>query len=75
MSWSHLPRLIRSTLEPHEADNVDRAVEALARLEQDGLLSRMHMGDMLAIIANDILDHTCAKQIAGSSATSETSAS
>lgn len=76
MSWSILPRLFRSTLEAHEADHVERAVEALAVLEQDGLLSRLHMGDILATIANDILDHRCAKQIAsGSSETCKTSVS
>lgn len=74
MTWTLLPRVYRATLEPHEADNVERAVEGLARLEQDGLLSRLHMGDILAIIANDILDHSCAKQIA-SCETSKTSAS
>lgn len=75
-AWSLLPRVFRAALEPHEADNVERAVEGLARLEHDGVLSRQHLGDILAIIANDIVDHSCAKQIAGdSSGTSETSMS
>jgi hypothetical protein len=66
--------VFRAALEPHEADNVERAVEGLARLEHDGVLSRQHLGDILAIIANDILDHSCAHQLA-SSETSETPAS
>lgn len=74
MSWTLLPRLYRTMCEPHEAEHIERAVEALAVLEQDGVLSRQHMGDILATIANDILDHTCAKQIV-SLETSETSAS
>lgn len=63
-AWSLLPRVFRASLAPHEADNVERAVEGLARLEHDGVLSREHLGDILAIIANDIVDHSCAKQIA-----------
>lgn len=74
MSWTLLPRLYRTMCEPHEAEHIERAVEALAVLERDGLLSRLHMGDILATIANDILDHTCAKQIV-SSETLETPAS
>lgn len=73
-AWTLLPRVFRAALEPHEADNVERAVEGLARLEHDGVLSRQHLGDILAIIANDILDHSCAHRLA-SSETSETPAS